>query len=97
MCRFQPSQVVITRGFGHIKHQWLWLVVRGCDASSVEVSVERSRNVSRLRELVGVVGSVLQPYGDGSPPKDSAEDLGVFDDPCHELGCWMALALPIPK
>ena len=85
MCRFHPSQVVITRGLGHTKHQWAWLVRYGCVASSIEGSLERSRNVSLLRELAGVVGTVLLSWRDDSVPREPPEDLEGFDDPCHEL------------
>lgn len=43
-----------------MKHQWLWLLGKSCVASPIEGSVERSRYVSLLCELVGVVGTVLQ-------------------------------------
>lgn len=41
-----------------MKHQWLCPMVKDCVVSSIEGSLETSRNVPLLRELVGVVGAV---------------------------------------
>ena len=41
-----------------MKHQWLWPVAKDCLISSIEGSLEMSRYVSLLSELVGVVGTV---------------------------------------
>ena len=80
-----------------MKHQWLWPLIKGSVASSIEGSVDMSRNVSLLRELVGVVGTVLQSYRDDSVPKEPPEDLDVFDDACPELQSREALALAVPR